>query len=103
MERGAIGLGPVGCLRPPGSARRGSVFAGGERVEATLAGDGLDFHEQARVAMAFQGIVAVIAQYPDADTAELREALVDAGRALLRPRPRRQPPVTVTIADAPTT
>jgi AcrR family transcriptional regulator len=60
-----------------------------ERVEAMLAGDGVDFREQVRVAMAFRGIGAVIAQYPDVGTAELREALLDATRTLLRPRARR--------------
>jgi hypothetical protein len=72
-----------------------------ERVEAMVAGDELDFHEQVRIAMAFRGIGAAIAQYPDADTAVLREALLDATRALLRTRPRRQSPVTITAADAP--
>jgi AcrR family transcriptional regulator len=61
-----------------------------ERVGAKLAGDSLDFHEQIRLAMTFHGIHRVIAQYPDADTAELREALLDAARAMLRTRPRRQ-------------
>ena len=54
-----------------------------------MAGDGLDFHDQVRVAMAFQGIAGVIAQYPDANAAELREALLDAARALMRPSRRR--------------
>ncbi len=70
------------------------------RIEAMLAGDHLDFNEQIRVAMAFRGIGGVIAQYPDADTAELREALLDAARALLRTRPRRQPPATLAAATA---
>jgi hypothetical protein len=36
--------------------------------------------------MAFGGMQAAIAQYPDADEGELREALLEAGAALLRPR-----------------
>jgi len=78
-----------------------------ERVEALLAGDGLDFHEQVRVAMAFYGIGRVIAQYPDADCEELRAALLDAIRAVLRPS-RRHPRVsprrhlsTETLTDVP--
>ena len=59
------------------------------RVEAKLAGVGLNFTDQVRVAMAFRGIPRVIAQYPDADTDQLRAALLDAARALLRFRPRR--------------
>jgi len=60
-----------------------------KRVGAMLAGDGLDFTEQIRVAMALRGIGGVIAQYPDAETSELREALLDATRALLRGGRRR--------------
>jgi hypothetical protein len=60
-----------------------------------VAGDGLDFHDQVRVTMAFRGIGGVIAQYPDADTAELRAALLDAARALLRPS-RRLAPASAT-------
>jgi AcrR family transcriptional regulator len=56
------------------------------RVEAILAGSDLDFSDQVRVTMAFGGMQAAIAQYPDADEAELREVLLDAGAALLRPR-----------------
>ncbi len=73
------------------------------RVEAIAAGDELNFHEQVRVTMAFRGIGAVIAQYPDADTAELRQALLNATRALLRTRNRRQPPATATTKEASTT
>lgn len=62
------------------------------RLEAMLLGDALDFHQQVRVAMAFGGIQAVIAQYPDADTDELRAALLDAAGSLLRPLARRRPP-----------
>jgi AcrR family transcriptional regulator len=57
-----------------------------ERMEAMLAGDGLDFADQVRVAMAFGGIQAAIAQNPDADTIQLREALLAAAAPLLRPR-----------------
>jgi len=56
------------------------------RTEAMLAGDRLDFSDQVRVAMAFRGIAGVIAQYPDADTSELRAALLEAAGSLLRAR-----------------
>jgi AcrR family transcriptional regulator len=56
------------------------------RMEAMLAGDDLDFADQIRVAMAFGGIHAAIARNPDAETAELREALLAAATPLLRPR-----------------
>jgi AcrR family transcriptional regulator len=59
------------------------------RMQAMLAGDDLDFHAQVRVTMAFRGIGGAIAQYPDADTAELRGALLEAAHALLRPARRR--------------
>jgi AcrR family transcriptional regulator len=59
------------------------------RMQAMLAGDGHDFHDQVRVTMAFQGMGVVIAQYPDADAAELRAPLLDAARVLLRPGRRR--------------
>jgi AcrR family transcriptional regulator len=61
------------------------------RMEAMLAGDDLDFADQVRVAMAFGGIQSAIAQNPDAETAELREALLAATATLLRPR-RSAPP-----------
>jgi AcrR family transcriptional regulator len=59
------------------------------RLERKLAGDGRDFNVEVRVAMAFRGIAGAIAQYPNADTVQLRNALLDAVRALLRP-PRRR-------------
>jgi AcrR family transcriptional regulator len=65
------------------------------RLQTRLAGDDLEFTEQVRVAMAFRGIGGVIALYPDADTNQLRDALLDAVRALLRPG-RRRPTTTVT-------
>jgi AcrR family transcriptional regulator len=66
------------------------------RVEALLAGSDLDFSDQVRVTMAFGGMQAAIAQYPDADESELREALLDAASILLRPRraPAKKPCVT---------
>jgi AcrR family transcriptional regulator len=70
-----------------------------KRVGAMLVGDGLGFNEQIRVAMALRGIGGVIAQYPDADTSELREALLDATRALLRGG-RRRPPATASTSNA---
>jgi AcrR family transcriptional regulator len=60
-----------------------------KRMGRMLAGDGLDFNDEVRVAMALRGIAGAIAQYPQADAAELREALLDAVRALLRPSRRR--------------
>ena len=59
------------------------------RVNAMLAGGQLDFNEQVRAAMAFQGFGGVIADYPDADAAQLRQALLEAAQALLRPRRKR--------------
>jgi AcrR family transcriptional regulator len=70
------------------------------RMQSMLAGDGLDFHDQVCVTMAFRGSGGVIAQYPDADTAELREALLDAARALLRPARRRPPQRTAPRRQA---
>jgi hypothetical protein len=56
------------------------------RMEAMIAGDDLEFADQVRVSMAFGGIQSAITQHPDADTGELREALLAAAAALLRPR-----------------
>jgi AcrR family transcriptional regulator len=61
-----------------------------DRIEAIITGGEADFNEQIRVAMALGGTHAVIAQYPDTDPLELREALADAAGALLRSRPRTQ-------------
>ena len=61
------------------------------RMESMLAGDDLDFADQVRVAIAFGGIAAAIARNPDADTAELREALLAATSPLLHPRRRTRP------------
>jgi AcrR family transcriptional regulator len=68
---------------PAITARRGERRA---RMEAMLAGDDLDFADQVRVAMAFGGIQSAIAQNPEAETGELREALLAATATLLRPR-----------------
>ena len=81
------------------------VFSSGNaerraRLERRLAGDGIEFTDQVRVAMAFRGIGGAIAQYPDADTAELRAALLDAVRALMR-APRRRDPLAVPSTKAP--
>jgi AcrR family transcriptional regulator len=59
------------------------------RLQARLAGDGLELREQVRVTMATRAIGGVIAQFPDADPAELRAILIDATQALLRPSKRR--------------
>ena len=56
------------------------------RMETMLAGDDLDFADRVRVTIAFGGISHAIARNPDADTAELREALLAAATPLLRPR-----------------
>jgi AcrR family transcriptional regulator len=56
------------------------------RVQAMVAGDDLDFNDEVRIAMAFGGVQAAAAQYPDADEAQLREALLEAAKILLRPR-----------------
>ena len=61
-----------------------------KRVMARLVDDELDFREQVRVVAAFRGIAGAIASYPNADTAELRAALIDVAKDLLRPG-RRQP------------
>jgi hypothetical protein len=50
-------------------------------------------------AAGLRGIGGVIAQYPDADMSELREALLDATRALLRAG-RRRPHATPSTANA---
>jgi AcrR family transcriptional regulator len=61
------------------------------RLQALLANDELDFNEQVRIAMVFGGMHAVIAQYPERDGPELREALLGASNTLLRPQFRRRP------------
>jgi AcrR family transcriptional regulator len=61
-----------------------------KRVMARLLDDELDFREQVRVIAAFRGISGAIANYPNADTAELRAALIDVAKDLLRPG-RRHP------------
>lgn len=60
------------------------------RVQAMLIGTDLDFNDQIRVAVAFGGIQAAIAQHPNADREQLREALLDTAAALLRPRRRNR-------------
>ncbi len=62
------------------------------RVLARLVGNDLDFREQVRVIAAFRGIAGVIAYYPNADTAELRAALTDVAKDLLRPGRRHARP-----------
>jgi AcrR family transcriptional regulator len=83
------------------------VFATGSaerraRLERRLAGDGLGFTDQVRVAMAFRGIGGAIAQYPDADTPQFRAALLDAVRALMR-APRRRGGLPAPSANASST
>lgn len=62
-----------------------------DRLQRRLAGDGLEFSEQVRVTMATRAIGGVIAQFPDADVAELRAVLIETTRGLLR-TPKRRPP-----------
>ena len=59
-----------------------------QRLEAMLMDDALSFKERIRVTMALKGIAGTLAQNPDADTAELREALLESAGVLLRARPR---------------
>lgn len=61
------------------------------RLERMLASDEVDFDEQIRISMVIGGMHAVIAQYPDSDGPELREALLGTSNALLRPQLRRRP------------
>jgi AcrR family transcriptional regulator len=68
-----------------------------KRVMARVVDDELDFSEQVRVVAAFRGISGAIANYPNADTAELRAALIDVAKDLLRPgrrHPRHPRPAT---------
>jgi AcrR family transcriptional regulator len=58
------------------------------RLGALLLGSDLGFADRVRVAMAFGGLQAAIVQHPGAPTDELRQALHDAARTLLRTRPR---------------
>jgi AcrR family transcriptional regulator len=65
------------------------AIAGGQyerhrRLEAMLMDDAVSFKERIRVTMALKGIAGTLAQNPDADAAELREALLDAAGVLLR-------------------
>ena len=69
----------------------GGSAARRDRLQRRLAGDGLEFGEQVRVAMATGAIGAVIAQFPDADLTELRAVLIETTRAVLR-TPTRRPP-----------
>jgi AcrR family transcriptional regulator len=62
-----------------------------KRVMARLVDDELDFREQVRVVAAFRGIAGAIASYPNADTDELRAALIDVAKDLLSPRRRHHP------------
>jgi AcrR family transcriptional regulator len=55
-----------------------------KRVMARLVSEGLDFREQVRVVAAFRGISGAIAHYPNADTDELRAALIDFAKDLSR-------------------
>lgn len=62
------------------------------RIRALLAGEGLEFSQEVRVAVVFKAMAGVVAQYPDADVAELRRALIDLARDLLRPGRRHRAP-----------
>jgi AcrR family transcriptional regulator len=58
------------------------------RLEQLLIGTELDFNGRVRVSVAFGGLQAAIVQHPDASSNELREALLEAARTLLRHRRR---------------
>jgi AcrR family transcriptional regulator len=73
------------------------------RLEAMLMDDAVSFKERIRVTMALKGIVGTLAQNPEADAAELREALVEVAVLLLRgrPRPRNARPESSLPDEAP--
>ncbi len=58
------------------------------RLEALLMDEALSFRERIRVTMALKGIAGTLAENPDADAVELREALLESAGVLLRARPR---------------
>jgi AcrR family transcriptional regulator len=60
------------------------------RIKTLLAAKELEFSQEVRVAVAFKAMAGVVAQYPDADVADLRSALIDLATDLLRPG-RRHP------------
>lgn len=64
------------------------------RIRALLAGEGLEFSQEVRLAVAFKAMAGVVAQYPDADVAELRRALIDLATDLLRPGRRHSRSMT---------
>jgi hypothetical protein len=70
-----------------------------KRVGAMLVGDGLDFTEQIRVAMALRGIGGVIAQFPDADTSSARRYSKPPGLCCARVAAARTPPRTQPAPD----
>lgn len=70
------------------------------RLQALIAGEAPDFAQQVRVVMALRGIGGVIAQYPTAEPAALRDALLSAVASLLKVRCGRPHGVTRTGAEA---
>jgi AcrR family transcriptional regulator len=58
------------------------------RLEAMLSDEALSFKERIRVTMALKGIAGTLAENPDVDAAELREALIESAGVLLRARTR---------------
>jgi AcrR family transcriptional regulator len=55
------------------------------RLEHLLTGTELDFNGHVRLSVAFGGLQAAIVQHPEASSDDLREALLEAARILLRP------------------
>jgi AcrR family transcriptional regulator len=73
-----------------------------KRLEAMLIDDALSFKERIRVTMALKGIGGTLAQNPEAESGELREALLEAAIALLRgPRARGARSESPVQTDAP--
>ncbi len=58
------------------------------RLEAMLMDEELSFKERIRVTMALKGIAGTLAENPDVDACELREALLESAGVLLRARSR---------------
>ena len=65
----------------------------GQRLSTILAGEDPDFDAQVRFTMVVRGFAAAIAQFPEVDADDLRDALMGSARSMLRssPRPRTTP------------
>jgi len=74
------------------------------RMEQQLTGTDLDFNGHVRVPVAFGRLQAAIPQHPDTSSEQLREALLETARILLRPvaeRPRHGSPFEATVPGDP--